>query len=241
MSSLRKIIRKILFESLLTEDINIPIKVGDTVLGGKFKNKKIVVKTIDKNEKGDITINGKPLLRFRIVKENSEIIKEAIGRIAKFKIKGTFYHGTAVQAGDNLISEFNPRYSDWDATWFSTDESISEEFSDHNFRDKSETAIIYKVKLECGPIANISYEQSQRMMESWALDDFREVIPILKQKGFNGWKTPGSIGGTMYDDYAVFNPSCIKSIEAVKLFIKNNWTEYMSISDAEDILAKLHA
>ena len=49
------------------EDINIPIKVGDTVLGGKFKNKKVVVKTIGKNDKGDITINGKPLMRYRTI------------------------------------------------------------------------------------------------------------------------------------------------------------------------------
>ena len=51
------------------EDITIPINVGDTVLGGKFKNKRIVVKSIEKNEKGDITINGKPLLKFRLVNE----------------------------------------------------------------------------------------------------------------------------------------------------------------------------
>ena len=51
------------------EDITIPINVGDTVLGGKFKNKRIVVKSIDKNEKGDITINGKPLMKFRLVNE----------------------------------------------------------------------------------------------------------------------------------------------------------------------------
>lgn len=49
--------------------IKLDIKVGDTLMGGKFKNKKVVVKTIDKNEKGDITINGKPLLRFRIIEE----------------------------------------------------------------------------------------------------------------------------------------------------------------------------
>ncbi len=49
------------------ETIKIPIKVGDTVLGGRFKNKKIVVKKIGKNDKGDITINGKPLLRFRLL------------------------------------------------------------------------------------------------------------------------------------------------------------------------------
>ena len=52
-----------------TEDIKIPIKVGDTVLGGRFKNKKISVKIISKNEKGDITINGRPLLKFRIMNE----------------------------------------------------------------------------------------------------------------------------------------------------------------------------
>jgi hypothetical protein len=53
------------------EDINIPINIGDTILGGKFKNKRIVVKSIDKNEKGDITINGKPLMKFRLVTEST--------------------------------------------------------------------------------------------------------------------------------------------------------------------------
>ena len=52
----------------LNEMIKLDIKVGDTLMGGKFKNKKVVVKTIGKNDNGDITINGKPLLRFRIIK-----------------------------------------------------------------------------------------------------------------------------------------------------------------------------
>ena len=46
----------------------VDIKVGDTILGGKFKNKRIVVKEIGKNEKGDITINGRPLLKYRLIK-----------------------------------------------------------------------------------------------------------------------------------------------------------------------------
>ncbi len=54
----------------ITEMIKLDIKVGDTIMGGKFKNKKVVVKTIGKNEKGDVTINGKPLLRFRILKDD---------------------------------------------------------------------------------------------------------------------------------------------------------------------------
>ncbi len=57
------------------EMIKVPIKVGDTVLGGRFKNKKTVVKKIGKNDKGDITINGKPLLKYRIVKESASYDK----------------------------------------------------------------------------------------------------------------------------------------------------------------------
>jgi len=55
------------FKNYLKEDIKVPINVGDIVLGGKFKNKKIKVKDIGKNAKGDITINGKPLLKYRII------------------------------------------------------------------------------------------------------------------------------------------------------------------------------
>ena len=55
------------FKQYIDEVIKVPIKIGDVVLGGKFKNKKITVKSIGKNEKGDITINGKPLLKYRIL------------------------------------------------------------------------------------------------------------------------------------------------------------------------------
>lgn len=55
----------------LLEDITLPIKVGDTILTGKFKNKRTVVKEIGKNEKGDLTINGRSILRIRLV-DNQE-------------------------------------------------------------------------------------------------------------------------------------------------------------------------
>ena len=48
--------------------MKLDIKVGDVLLGGKFKNKRIVVKEIGKDELGQPTINGKPLLNFRIEK-----------------------------------------------------------------------------------------------------------------------------------------------------------------------------
>ena len=39
------------FREFINEEINLPIEIGDVVLGGKFKNKRIVVKDIGKNEK----------------------------------------------------------------------------------------------------------------------------------------------------------------------------------------------
>lgn len=48
--------------------IELDIKVGDVVLGGKFKNKRIVVKTIGKDDLGQPTINGMSLLKMRIEK-----------------------------------------------------------------------------------------------------------------------------------------------------------------------------
>lgn len=56
----------------LDEQIILDVNVGDVILGGKFKNKRIVVKEIGKNEKGDVTINGKSMMRFRIIPKDQQ-------------------------------------------------------------------------------------------------------------------------------------------------------------------------
>jgi hypothetical protein len=62
-------------KKLLTEwrkylnEMKLDIKVGDILLGGKFKNRRIVVKEIGTDELGQPTINGKSLLKFRIEKQ----------------------------------------------------------------------------------------------------------------------------------------------------------------------------
>jgi len=60
----------------LKENINIDVKVGDTILTGKFKNKKTVIKTIGKDEHGMPTINGRKACNFRIAKKE-KIVKES--------------------------------------------------------------------------------------------------------------------------------------------------------------------
>tara|TARA_Y100000310_G_C20562900_1_gene753949 strand:- start:505 stop:684 length:180 start_codon:yes stop_codon:yes gene_type:complete len=53
----------------LKEAVSIPIKVGDTILTGKFKNKKTVIKTITHDEYGGLVINGRKATTFRLVKD----------------------------------------------------------------------------------------------------------------------------------------------------------------------------
>ena len=49
------------------DGIYVPLKIGDTIYTGRFKNKKTTVKTIGKDEYGMPTVNGKTVLAFRII------------------------------------------------------------------------------------------------------------------------------------------------------------------------------
>ena len=46
--------------------ITIDVKIGDTILVGKFKNKKMVIKDIGVDDHGMPTINGRKATTFRI-------------------------------------------------------------------------------------------------------------------------------------------------------------------------------
>ena len=65
----------------VNEEIKLDVEIGDTVLMGKFKNKKTIVKSIGKDDHGMPTINGKKVATFRIIKRvnifnNESIINE---------------------------------------------------------------------------------------------------------------------------------------------------------------------
>lgn len=64
---------ELIFEKNLKENIKIPVKVGDTILTGRFKNKKTIIKNIGKDEHGMPTINGRKVVNFRIVKEGVQV------------------------------------------------------------------------------------------------------------------------------------------------------------------------
>ena len=47
------------------DGIYVPLKVGDIIYTGRFRNKKTTVKTIGVDEYGMPTVNGKRVLTFR--------------------------------------------------------------------------------------------------------------------------------------------------------------------------------
>jgi hypothetical protein len=55
----------------INEEIKLNVKIGDTILMGRFKNKKVVVKTIGTDDWGMPTINGKKVATFRIPKKEN--------------------------------------------------------------------------------------------------------------------------------------------------------------------------
>jgi hypothetical protein len=62
-------------KQIYNESINIDVDKGDTVLMGKFKNKKVVVKDIGKDDYGMPTINGKKAATFRLGDKGQNVFK----------------------------------------------------------------------------------------------------------------------------------------------------------------------
>jgi hypothetical protein len=92
-----------LTKPLIKEDINIPVKVGDTILVGRFKNKKMKIKTIGKDKHGMPTINGRKATTFRIhstVNIFDKEIDECIAVAKKF--------GDDIVIGKNRDRNYNP-------------------------------------------------------------------------------------------------------------------------------------
>jgi hypothetical protein len=90
--------------------IQIPLEIGDTILAGRFKNKKITVKEIGVDDFGLPTINGRGILKIRIpklyVKENS-MIKEGVSQSDLDKVdkiyRGSYYGLTPKKALEKVL------------------------------------------------------------------------------------------------------------------------------------------
>ena len=206
----------------IKEDINIPINVGDTVLGGKFKNKRIVVKTIGKNEKGDITINGKPLLKVRIIEEN--IVVEFSGEevncdkcnhqweITPSDDRKYLCHNCG---WDSQMSEFDfDALSDWKAKY----QSMNEE----SLNESSLTISIANIVDELFPkeFFWVYTPRDKERVKSVISDLVRTLNTFYKKQGIKVRFTDTNFKMKMYSKEIKEGLSSSESLEHIKLLNK---------------------
>jgi hypothetical protein len=116
----------------INEEISLNVKVGDTLLMGKFKNKKVVVKDIGKDEWGMPTINGKKAVTFRIPKK--EDLKEMGlpgGAGIGLSLPGGYINGApdskdVKKNSKKLNNKGMSGYEDIDENWDSEYEEVDE-------------------------------------------------------------------------------------------------------------------
>ena len=173
-------------------------------------------------------------MKSKYIKSYSQI-NESV-RIPKVKMKGIYYHGSVVEKGE-FFDSLNTGRSDWDAIWFSDDENVSNEFSDnwYNEDDVDKYKVIFRCNINIDKVAYIDYDRFKKVLDKYELTDLREFISILKENGYNGWKTIGSIGSLTYDDYAVFDEDDV-NIQDCKLYNNGDWTDYISLDEARKIV-----
>tara|TARA_Y100001970_G_scaffold290936_1_gene426316 strand:- start:317 stop:4162 length:3846 start_codon:yes stop_codon:yes gene_type:complete len=176
--------------SPVDEDINVPIKVGDTVLMGKFKNKKVVVKTIGWNEKGDMTINGKSASKFRLMKQNEDV------KVVKKNGK---------DGGD--YREYDPESnSDWEEPYSPKKKLKKEQIEDFlttiDFQKLVESTQTNATTADDGP--NIFYKKSSPYQKRGH-----------KQAGKLGWEVVNYIMGDsdiLPNDYPIYPEGPVPSV-----------------------------
>jgi hypothetical protein len=144
-------------KNLLLEKIVLDVKVGDTILGGRFKNKKIKVKNIGKDKHGMPTINGRKVVNFRMAPKSNlkfemnervdfhqiatELVKQA-GLKSKIKFMNTGKNKADYNVDDDIINiKPTSNYKDFLVTVFhEIDHALdAKKYGKKKYKEKYET------------------------------------------------------------------------------------------------------
>ena len=92
-------------QKILKEKIKIDVSVGDTILTGRFKNKKVKVKNIGRDKYGMPTINGKKVVTFR--KGNDRDFLKSVDEAPRVPRKKGQHRGS--KSHSDLYTDENPK------------------------------------------------------------------------------------------------------------------------------------
>jgi len=145
------------------------------------------------------------------------------------------YHGSRLFPGvDEVPSVLDTGWTDWEAVWVTDNEAMAEEFCD--YAGDMGIPIKYRINLELARALAFEGGDLWIFDELGYGDDVRVAIPLLVSLGYDGWITTGSLGWNRYRDIAVFDDL---SVDDVALKIGDEWTDWMSPEEADD-LAREH-
>jgi hypothetical protein len=182
----------------ISENINIPIEIGDIIYGGRFKNKKIVVKEISKDDNNQITINGKPMLKFKIdktlpkkkineCKDGEYMIKSNIKSILR----------SAQYLSEKIENE--TEFEDWVKDHISrTEQFLSDihDFYKNKLNDKNYHEIVNFEKFNESIYSNISKSigWDERNVKIPSIEDSKMLVKLAEDEDdINAFKTIFSI------------------------------------------------
>ena len=156
----------------LSEVIKVPIEIGDTVLGGKFKNKRIVVKSIGKNDKGDITINGKPMMKFRLLNKDEGSCGYGVDGILG-----------DIPAGPHLLKKKKKKYIDTDKGRIELEQKVKEALGPSDDQRRVMMLKLYGSNLVTNYkrlLAGIENEKKGIIKKSWK--DFQAMYKSIEKR-----------------------------------------------------------
>ena len=166
----------------INEEIKLNVKVGDTLLMGKFKNKKVVVKSIGEDEWGMPTINGKKAVTFRIPKK--ENLKETLGSDS-FDAGGGEPPTSHLNAGDSRkLNTHKPEFWFKNGGYKQLHVPKADWVQGKNAKDKEAGMMLRQVTYNVSNVAdtNLDPTKDPHTTEDW--QEVKEKKPIKKPKRF---------------------------------------------------------
>jgi len=167
--------------------------------------------------------------------KKAQYLEELEAAIPSTTLSGIYYHGSLADP-NNIFTELEEGYSDWGAIWVTDEESMAEGFAKTwHEPEENEIPIVFQVQVNLNKVAEISDQnyEWEEFKDIYAIDDPREAIPHLRQMGYDGWITTGSMGPRAYTDIAIFGGNIqLTHVKVLKNDPEDEWSEW---SDWEEV------
>ena len=153
------------------------------------------------------------------------------------------FHGSVIQPGEELFSEFSSQYSDYGAVWVALEEEVAKIFALRSGSDFTTgyIPVVFRCIInldKCIQIYNKHCWDDIADRYGFSNSSLADAIPSLTGMGYDGWKTLGGISGRVYEDVASFYERKV-NITGVKIMTPRGWSEFVDINTGDEMIEQL--